>query len=303
MLDRIHQKITDRFSVSSQLTITTISTLFLLLFGWLDYFTGDYSLIIFYLIPVSLMAWFVSRTSGVLFCFLSMTMRILTDYESKAFLTNYSRLHYWNLFIEFFFLIIMTLLFAALKKNVETEKRHASLDPLTGALNRRSFFDLADYVLSRSRRYGTVFTIAYMDLDNFKEINDSMGHHTGDKLLVTTVTAIKSHIRKTDIVARFGGDEFVILLPETNTDYSLALLEKLHGVLQKSMNDNNWPVTFSIGAITYSNTPASVDEIIATADTLMYDVKRAGKNRLLHTVIPKNDIEDYSEKLHGKRKL
>jgi diguanylate cyclase (GGDEF)-like protein len=195
---------------------------------------------------------------------------------------NNTELHYWNAFIEFLFLLIMSLLFSALRKNLDTEKTRASTDPLTGALNRRSFFELAEYEINWWRRYSQPFTLAYIDLDNFKEINDHMGHHVGDELLNEVVATISANIRSTDILARFGGDEFVLLLPDTTSEASHPFLTKIHNHLQHTMSSNNWPVTFSIGAVTYLKAPATVDEVICRADILMYEVKHSGKNRLLH---------------------
>jgi diguanylate cyclase (GGDEF)-like protein len=126
--------------------------------------------------------------------------------------------------------------------------------------------------------------MAYIDLDNFKVINDSLGHAVGDNLLITVSETISSHIRNTDILSRFGGDEFVILLPETPGDAAATFLKKIHDQLNRAMTANNWAVSFSIGAVTYTKPPSSIDEIIKKADMLMYEVKRSGKNRLLHIV-------------------
>jgi diguanylate cyclase (GGDEF)-like protein len=259
--------------------------------GFLDYITGDYSLIVFYLVPVSLVAWFVGRPSGLFFCFLTLITRYIADKASGLFSSNIAPLHYWNVIVEFMFLVIMSLLFSALRKTLEKEKTLASTDPMTGALNRRSFFDLAEYELNRSRRYKQSFTIAYIDLDNFKKVNDRLGHHTGDELLVTIVSTIMSHIRSTDILSRFGGDEFVLLLPDTHTEAAQRFLEKLRINMLEAMNRNNWPVTFSIGAISYLSAPESIDEIIQEADSLMYEVKNSGKDRLL--------LKDASEVTNG----
>ena len=282
MLFRIHNKTVDLFSSRSSVTVLSISLFLLALLGWIDYLTGDYSLIIFYLIPVSLVAWFVSRTSGMLFCFLALAIRFIADEASSSFSLNNASLHYWNECVELLFLLIMSLLFSALRKNLDSEKMLASSDPLTGALNRRAFFDIAEYELSRSNRYEHATTIAYIDLDNFKGINDRLGHTVGDKLLVTVTKTIASNIRSSDILSRFGGDEFVILLPETATDAAAAFLGKIQHQLNQTMDASNWPVSFSIGAITYPKVPPGVEEVIKKADMLMYEVKRRGKNGLLH---------------------
>jgi len=282
MLYRIHKKTVDLFSPRSPVTVISVSLFLLALLGWIDYLTGDYSLIVFYLIPVSLVAWFVNRTSGMLFCLLALAARFIANEAQTDFAFQSTSLHYWNECIELLFLLIMSLLFSALRKNLDTEKTLASSDPLTGALNRRAFFDITEYELNRSHRYGHATTIAYIDLDNFKAVNDRLGHAVGDNLLITVTKTIISHIRSTDILSRFGGDEFVILLPETPAEAAKTLLEKIQSQLNQAMSAQDWPVSFSIGAITYPKAPPGVDEVIKKADMLMYEVKRSGKNRLLH---------------------
>jgi diguanylate cyclase (GGDEF)-like protein len=256
-----------------------------MMLGWLDFITGDYSLIVFYLIPVALTSWYVSKRSGLLICILTLAIRIFADEAARSSLFHYSSLHYWNIFIEFFFLLIMSLLFSALKKNIDTEKTQAHLDPLTGALNRRSFFELAEYELNRSRRHKRTFAVAYIDLDNFKAINDRFGHHVGDEVLVSVVATIKPNIRNYQTLSRFGDDEFVILLPEADEEAALSFLTKIQSMLHQVMERKNWQVGISIGLIIYLSVPSSVDEIIGKADELMSAVKRSGKSRLLHTVV------------------
>jgi len=284
MLLRIHKNTVDLFSSRSPVTVISISLIVLALLGWVDYLTGDYSLIVFYLIPVSLAAWFVNRPCGMFFCLLALTTRFAVNESHTSFRLQNTSLHYWNECIELLFLLIMSLLFSALRKNLDSEKTLASSDPLTGALNRRAFFDITEYELNRSHRYGHATTIAYIDLDNFKGVNDRFGHTVGDNLLITVTKTIASHIRSTDILSRFGGDEFVILLPETPGEAAATVLTKIHDQLNRAMAANNWPVSFSIGAVTYAKPPPSVEEIIRKADMLMYEVKRSGKNRLLHIV-------------------
>lgn len=282
MLKKIPKKIEATFSSRSPAIVISLCVAILLLLGWLDLITGDYSLIVFYLIPVSLAAWFVSKRFGVLFCVLAVAVRIVVEEHSTSFVFSHSTLHYWNELIEFLFLMIMSLLFSALKKNLENEKKLASHDPLTGALNRRCFFDLAEYEVHRSLRYNLPFTVAYIDLDNFKCVNDTQGHRTGDEVLVAVVSTIRANIRSTDILARFGGDEFVILLPETSGEAAITFLKKMHHHLNDTVTHSNWPVTFSIGAATYIEAPQFIDEAVQQADELMYSAKRSGKNRLIH---------------------
>lgn len=285
MVTRIQTALINTFSSRSPATIVAISLVLLLMLGWLDYLTGDYSLIVFYLLPVALVTWFVSKRAGLLFCALVFITRSIADMAVNGFSAQYSTLHYWNISIEFVFLLIMSLLFSALRKNLEAEVTLARIDPLTGALNRNSFFEMADQEINRSRRYKHPFTVAYIDLDNFKAINDRFGHHIGDELLIKVVATIRSNIRSYEILSRFGGDEFVILLPESDEEAALSFLAKIHNRLHQALSANNWPVGISIGAIIYLSSPPTVDEIMRRADELMFAVKRSGKSKMLHTVV------------------
>lgn len=291
MFGHLHRTILKNFSSRSPVVTLLFCAALVLFLGWLDKITGDYSLIVFYLIPVSLAAWFVGKQSGLLFCLVASLVQIVIDESFRLPLSSQSVLHYWNELIEFLFLIIMSLLFSALRKNLENEKELARRDPLTDTLNRRSFFDLAEHEINRLQRYSLPLTVAYIDIDNFKVVNDQLGHQVGDTLLLAVVSAIRSNIRGSDIMARFGGDEFVILLPDTPGDAALKLLTKIHENLDLVMAHHCWPVSFSIGAVTYLDVPSAVDEVIRHADELMYTVKHSGKNKLLHAEI--------GERVHG----
>jgi diguanylate cyclase (GGDEF)-like protein len=162
-------------------------------------------------------------------------------------------------------------------------KELAHTDFLTGAINSRYFYEILQREIHRSDRYEHPFTIAYLDIDNFKTINDNLGHVTGDIVLRTVVTNAKQHLRKTDVVARLGGDEFAILLPETNRVLAEVALSKIQSDILVGIQQNNWSVTFSVGVLTcYDCMDASTesDDIIKLVDDLMYSVKRNGKNAI-----------------------
>jgi diguanylate cyclase (GGDEF)-like protein len=123
-------------------------------------------------------------------------------------------------------------------------------------------------------------TLAYVDLDGFKGINDRMGHATGDKVLIAVARSMQRSIRDTDLVARIGGDEFALILPNTSKDAACKVLEKLIKTVTRSMRQSHWPITFSVGAVTFLKPPESVDQMIQRADAIMYSVKQSGKDRL-----------------------
>jgi diguanylate cyclase (GGDEF)-like protein len=143
---------------------------------------------------------------------------------------------------------------------------------------------LAEAELKRAGRYGRPLTAVYIDLDNFKNVNDAFGHEVGNSLLRIVAATLAANVRSSDVVARLGGDEFAIVLAETNVSSAKAYLKKAQGQLLEVMKDNNWNVTFSIGAVTFTHPPKSVDDMVKQADDLMYSAKRQGRNNLLHQV-------------------
>lgn len=168
---------------------------------------------------------------------------------------------------------------------LDREQTISRTDYLTGIANRRVFYEQAEMEIHKSRRYGHVFTALLIDVDNFKDVNDTQGHDKGDVLLCEIAKLIKQNTRVTDIVARIGGDEFAILLTETGNESLEIIVPRLQAKLLDVMARNAWPVTFSIGVATYKAVPSSVDAIMRKADDLMYAVKRSGKNSIKYEVV------------------
>ena len=172
-----------------------------------------------------------------------------------------------------------------LRDALEREKNSARVDFLTGILNRRGFYEIAATEAQRARRYRRPLTLMYVDLDNFKAVNDSLGHEVGDELLVKVAATIHSAVRATDIVARLGGDEFTVLLPEADQEAGMTVVRKVQKQLLEAMQQEKWPVTFSIGLTSYRSAPESVEEMIRQADAVMYSVKQKGKNSVAHAML------------------
>ncbi len=127
-------------------------------------------------------------------------------------------------------------------------------------------------------------TVLYADVDHFTPVNDRLGHAEGDALLCAVASTAMREVRALDVVARLGGDEFALLLPETGLAAARQATERLQAALAREMAGRDWPVTFSIGAMTYLDPPASTDEMLRHADGLMYQVKRDGGNAVRHDV-------------------
>ncbi|HYN02149.1 MAG TPA: diguanylate cyclase [Vicinamibacteria bacterium] len=154
------------------------------------------------------------------------------------------------------------------------------MDGLTGLLNGRGFYATAAFELARSSRYRHPLTIAYVDLDDFKSINDRFGHSRGDEVLVAVAHAIRKACRSTDIVGRVGGDEFVVLFPETGRDAAETALLKLRSRIEEVASQHGSRVTASVGSVSFAKPPADVEVLVHEADTVMYAVKAGGKNAL-----------------------
>ena len=158
--------------------------------------------------------------------------------------------------------------------------RHLSLtDGLTGLYNRRHFDNTVEREFLRSKRYGGDLTLAIIDIDYFKKINDTYGHLCGDYVLKEVAYLIQDNFRKTDIVFRYGGEEFVIILTETSTKGAEISLERLRGAIEKysfRFENQKINVTISIGAA--SNEPENVNQVIVNADKALYKAKSSGRN-------------------------
>jgi diguanylate cyclase (GGDEF)-like protein len=255
-----------------------------LVLGVIDYLTGyELSFSLFYLAPIILVTWFVSRKLGIMFSIVSAIIWFVADISSGQ-TYSYFAIYLWNALIRFGFFVIVTLLLSALRKELRTEEIFARTDFVTGAVNTRYFYGLAHMEIGRSRRYQHPFTLAYIDIDNFKAINDRFGHSTGDMVLRTVASDLHHNLRDTDIVARFGGDEFALLLPETGQEAAKVVISKIHSSLMAEMQKNGWPVTFSIGVVTYASVPHTVNNVVKIADELMYSVKSGTKNGVRYSI-------------------
>jgi diguanylate cyclase (GGDEF)-like protein len=267
----------------SSLFWMTTGCLFVAGVGIADVVTGsELGFGLFYLIPIALVTWFSGRNPGFAISVIAAITWFIADALGGQ---SYSQpiVRYWNAAVRLGFFVVVTLLLPALKA-LEREKEIARIDPLTGIANRRHLFEAAQTELYRSQRYKRPFTIAYIDLDGFKTVNDQSGHRTGDRVLCAVVNRAKSHLRRTDFMARLGGDEFILLLPETDQDAAQIIVPKFQAALLDEMRRNDWPVTFSVGAFTYRDGPIDADELIKRADDLMYSVKKNGKNAIAYAV-------------------
>jgi len=258
--------------------------------GVLDYLTGpDLSFAIFYLVPIALGAWWGGFAQGILLAMAcAVSWQVVEVAEGS---TASGVIHLWNGTARFGIFVITSSLLSRLRVSLYLEKRLARSDPLTGAANGRTFYESVTLEVERSLRNEQPLTLAYLDLDNFKWLNDKLGHAAGDEALCLLVVAIQSSIRATDVLARLGGDEFALLLPECNEDDARAILERIRESFTREMQERNWPVTISIGATTFPQPVRDVDAMVRRVDQLMYQAKKAGKDRIVHQVLCDSELE------------
>jgi diguanylate cyclase (GGDEF)-like protein len=266
-----------------------------LAFGILDYLTGkEVMMSVFYLLPISLASWVGDRKTGIMISLFSTLTWIVNDVILEGHFYSSPAIAYWNVAAGLGFFLTVAVVLSALRTAFDQLKHLARTDPLTGIANTRTFVEGAELELSRARRYGGSFSLAYMDLDNFKTVNDEQGHMVGDCLLRAVAATVVDEIRSTDLVARIGGDEFAILLPQSTPESALNVVSRIQRKLVAVMSRSQWPVTFSIGLMTFNAPPDSPNEMIRIVDSLMYQAKTSGKDRLVQDVFPAPARPDHS---------
>ncbi len=161
--------------------------------------------------------------------------------------------------------------------------RLTTIDGLTQIFNKRYFTETVDRELSRSARYGRSLTQIMFDIDHFKQINDNAGHLAGDHVLKQLASAVKTKIRREDVFARYGGEEFAILLPEVNLKGAVLTAEKIRKLVEKTQfrfDDEDVPVTISLGVAQAVKDTNEASALIRAADEKLYEAKRSGRNRV-----------------------
>jgi diguanylate cyclase (GGDEF)-like protein len=258
--------------------------------GIADELTGtDVSLILFYLVPIGLATWFVTRRAGFLLSVAAAAVSFAADGLYRVEVGDrdvHMAVLAWNGFVQVGTSIALVLMLAALRERLGREELLARTDSLTEIANRRAFFEAAYLELERARRHRRPITMAYVDVDDFKNVNDQLGHAQGDALLVSVAQTLRDATRAVDTVARLGGDEFGLLLPETGPTDADSLLGRLRAAILEDMVRGGWRVGVSIGAATFLTAPGSADEMMARADELMYAAKRERKGSVRLGIFP-----------------
>src|SRR5919202_590966 len=207
--------------------IFVVGLLLVFLLGVADYLNGpDVSFLIFYAVPVFVAAWYAGRRAGLLMCAASGLAWLVGAYATTGHFSS-PVIAYWNAAVRLGFIVILAHLVASFKISLEHERELARTDYLTGAFNGRSFGELAEAEIERARRHAHPFTVAYIDVDDFKLVNDRQGHSAGDRLLKAIADTVRENVRTIDVVARLGGDEFAVLMPETGEMAARAVISRV----------------------------------------------------------------------------
>ena len=246
--------------------------------GYIDYATGyEASMGLFYITPVAITAWYVGRRAGigmaVACAIIWFIADINHDYSHTAFRT-------WNALIRLGFFLVSGLLLSALRASLTTQQQLARTDSLTGLLTRRAFEDRLEHDLVLAQRSKQPLTLAYIDLDDFKRINDEQGHAAGDRVLRVTADVMRRMLRRADTVARLGGDEFALVLPNTDGAAAHDVISNVTQEIRTVLTASGLELSCSVGVITIAGSTPSLVAAVAAADALMYRVKHRGKGRI-----------------------
>ena len=237
-------------------------------------------------LPVLVIAWVGGVRNGLIVALLAAAMWVVADIAierqfSAPWIPWANAVTWWVTYSMVAFL--------AAQVHLQFEREHelASRDALTGLDNRRSFLDAGTREVERSKRYKRSLAVVFLDLDDFKQLNDNRGHAVGDAALRTTGKTLLDTVRSSDRVARLGGDEFAILLPEIGYNSAVEAGRKLSVAVHTALQEFA-PVTCSIGIAWFGEIDRSFTEMLNVADRMMYDVKASGKHDVHALRFPAN---------------
>jgi len=273
----------------SRMQIRLLSLAMVTVISLADLVSGnEFSISIFFLVPVAISTWYCNRRTGVVFSVFSAILWFVIDYAERTY--SHPTAPYWNTTVRLGFFLVAEELLSQLKVQLGNEQNLARTDALTGLLNVRGFTEQAEMLFGLAARRGRPVVLAYIDLDNFKKVNDERGHSEGDKVLRIVSDRISSSLRVTDVAGRMGGDEFAIVLPEVDEAGARIVIDTLRRVLLREAEIQGWPISFSIGVVSFDTPSSSLDEAISIADALMYQVKESGKDNIIFRHHRQSDV-------------
>jgi diguanylate cyclase (GGDEF)-like protein len=258
---------------TAPLAVFTASVAMVVAIGYLDYRSEVYlSFALFYLLPIAVATRYAGREWGLAVAALSAATGSIGDLAAPGV---FGVLLVWNAVTRLGVFAVVVIVLTRLRQAHETEHRLARTDPLTGVANFRWLSEEMQREMYANRRYGGPLSLAYLDLDDFKRVNDERGHAAGDEVLRCVASALLRALRPSDLVARIGGDEFVVLMPRTDATGAARAMERVAEDLTASASGS--PISFSVGIIDLDRAVGSIDDLIGRADEQMYEAKHAAK--------------------------
>jgi diguanylate cyclase (GGDEF)-like protein len=230
-----------------------------------------------YLLPIAILSWFVGKWNGITASVLSTIMWLAASIYSGG-LYGSTFAYYWNSIVCLTTFLLISSLISYLRVELEQNRSFYQLDTLTGIANSVGFREAAQREIDWANRFNRPFSLGYLDVDNFKFINEQMGYTVGDQVIREIAKNIQTHLRRSDLVARVGGDEFALLLSEAGQEAAREAINRIQHQLKNAMDSKGWPLTFSIGVLACTDHPKTVDEILQLTAELRDFVKNNGKD-------------------------
>ncbi|MCH7311775.1 GGDEF domain-containing protein [Acinetobacter sp. ANC 4805] len=251
----------------------------LVVLGSVDLATGyEYSFSVFYLIPISIAAWYDHTKITIITILLSAITWLLADINAGHPYSNHI-IPFWNATVRLGLFSIVAFLLINVRKNWQEMKNLAMKDQLTSLDNSRAF-DIEYRILRKLNfRKQSLFAVGIIDLDGFKAVNDTHGHHRGNEVLLQFSQVLKKACRSSDIIARLGGDEFAIILLDADETQAHLCDQRLRTLFAESGLNQKYGVDFSMGLAILSELPENLEDATKTADQLMYQSKSLGKSQ------------------------
>ena len=257
-----------------------------------DYVTGDQILLfILQLVPVAILAWCAGLYAGLAGSAIA-TGVVLITYVALAG-GEFHTLHAWHAAVSFTSNAVVAWVVARLKASrlqilslLDVERRMAREDPLTAVASVRAFRERLRLEVDRMRRHKKPLSLLYLDLDDFKRVNDERGHAAGDETLARVGRLLHALTRKVDLCGRLGGDEFAVLMPETGAHDAIIVANRVREGMHKSFAEGGAGIGLSAGVGTFLTPPMDEQVAMNEVDQLMYQAKRGGKNRVVDRVFP-----------------
>lgn len=267
-------------------TALAVTLLSLLTIAVIDFQSGvELRTFPLYYAPIALAAWHFGRGGALAAAGLASAGWYVSNQLAGL---QYTHPFFWvsNTLVQGSSFAIVGWLVATVRQSQLRERELARIDSLTGLLNSRALYDDGSRMLELCRRTRRPITLAYIDLDYFKTVNDRDGHAAGDRLLQAVAQALRSATRAADLPARMGGDEFAVLFPELGPEQVEPAIARLRQTLTEALANMANGVTASVGAVTFLAPPSDLEPMVQAADALMYRAKQQGRNQLCREVRP-----------------